>query len=271
MPEHDRTNSVGYIVGFAVAICLGCAVVVAASAVGLKPLQDKNARVDRLTKVLEVAGLVSSDEELNAEQIIARFEQNIDARIIDMKTGEYNSTVDPSTFDQRSAAKDPKRSFKAPPNSAKVFRLPHHALVYQVKKSDTVDQVILPIQGYGLWSTLYGYLAMKADGQTITGITFYEHGETPGLGGEVENPRWQAKWKGRKAYSDDGKVAIKVIKGAAGSPQNDPHSVDGLSGATITSRGVSHTLEFWLGKNGFGPYLDRFRTVTAAVHGDKIR
>ncbi|MEM6531818.1 MAG: Na(+)-translocating NADH-quinone reductase subunit C [Myxococcota bacterium] len=257
-------NSIGYIVGFAVAVCLGCAIFVAAAAVGLKPIQDKNARVDRLTKVLEVAGLIQDDETLTAEQVIERFDSNIKARIVNMKTGAYNDEVDATTYDQRKASKDPATSYEAPENPAKVFRLPNNALVYQVIKDEDVDQLILPIQGYGLWSTLYGYLAMKSDAQTITGITFYEHGETPGLGGEVENPRWQAKWNGRKAYAEDGTVAIEVIKGAAGTPESDPHSVDGLSGATITSRGVTNTLDFWLGENGFGPYLAKFRTVTTA-------
>ncbi|MEL6544175.1 MAG: Na(+)-translocating NADH-quinone reductase subunit C [Myxococcota bacterium] len=259
MSESDRTNSVGYIVGFAIAVCLACAVLVAAAAVALKPMQDKNARVDRLSKVLGVAGLISDDETLTDEEVFARFEKNIEAKIVTMKTGEYDTTIDASDYDQRKASKDPATSFKAPDNPAKVFRLPNHALVYQVKKEGAVDQLILPIQGYGLWSTLYGYLAMKSDAQTITGITFYEHGETPGLGGEVENPRWQAKWNGRKAFAQDGTVQIEVVKGAAGNAEQDPYKVDGLSGATITSRGVTNTLDFWLGENGFGPYLEKVR------------
>jgi Na+-transporting NADH:ubiquinone oxidoreductase subunit C len=118
--------------------------------------------------------------------------------------------------------------------------------------------LVLPIQGLGLWSTLYGFLAIDADGNTIRGITYYQHAETPGLGGEVDNPRWKSLWPGRKIY-DDGEPAIQVIKGAAGPPAQDPYRVDGLSGATLTSNGVTFMLEFWLGPNGFGPYLDRLR------------
>lgn len=259
MSEPDRKNSVGYIVGFALAVCLACAVLVAAAAVGLKPIQDKNARVDRLTKVLDVAGLIQKGEKLGAEEVIQRFEANIEAKAINMKTGEYDESFDTTTYDQRKAAKNPEMSFEAPPNPAKVFRLPNHGLVYQVMDEGRVDQLILPIQGYGLWSTMYGYLALDSDGQTITGITFYEHGETPGLGGEIENPTWQAKWEGRKVYGDDGTVAVQVVKGPAGPPEQEPYEVDGLSGATITSRGVTNTLDFWLGENGFGPFLERIR------------
>lgn len=265
MPESDRRNSVSYIVVFAVAVCLGCAVLVAGAAVGLKPLQDKNQRVDRLSKVLEVAGLLEPGETISDEDVIARFEENIEPRIIELQSGDYDPSIDATTFDQRRAANDPATSVAAPPNAAKVMRLPLHALVYHVKEADGVDQLILPIQGYGLWSTLYGYLAMKGDAQTITGITFYEHGETPGLGGEVENPRWQAKWRNRKAYASDGSVAIQVIKGSAGGPDAEPYRVDGLSGATITSRGVTNTLAFWLGQEGFGPYLTKFRNEQGAT------
>jgi Na+-transporting NADH:ubiquinone oxidoreductase subunit C len=265
MPAPDRKNSVPYILGFAVAVCLACAMLVATAAVGLKPLQDKNARVDRLTRVLEVAGLIGRTERLSAEEVIRRFEEHIEPRIVELESGEYNDgAVDPATYDPREAASDPSQSRPAPRNEARVRRLPINALVYHVKKEGQVEQVILPIRGYGLWSTMYGYLAMKRDGRTISGITFYEHGETPGLGGEIENPRWQAKWPGRKAYGPGGEVRIEVVKGAVGPPEEAPHSVDGLSGATITSRGVTNTLDFWLGEHAFGPYLDKFRTHQGA-------
>lgn len=265
MSAPDRKNSVPYILGFAVAVCLVCAMLVASAAVGLKPIQDRNARVDRLTRVLEVAGLVQARERLSAQEVIERFEAHIEPRVVDLKTGEYNEgAVDPATYDQRKAASDPSTSRPAPSNAAKVSRLPLNALVYHVKKDGQVDQIILPIQGYGLWSTMYGYLAIDRDGETISGITFYEHGETPGLGGEIENPRWQAKWKGRKVYGPEGEVRIEVVKGAAGPPDEAPYQVDGLSGATITSRGVTHTVDFWLGDEAFGPYLEKFRSQRGA-------
>jgi Na+-transporting NADH:ubiquinone oxidoreductase subunit C len=124
--------------------------------------------------------------------------------------------------------------------------------------------IVLPIEGYGLWSTLYGFLAVEADTTTVRGITYYQHGETPGLGGEVDNPAWRAAWIGRKAFDQDFEPAIQVIKGQAGRPEQDPHHVDGLTGATITSRGVTNMMRFWLGPDGFGPYLARFRETHAA-------
>lgn len=257
-------NSTGYIVGFATALCGVCAIFVAASAVGLKDRQEINKLLDRQSKVLAVAGLMKPDESLTREQIQARYDASIKARVVDLKTGKYVDDVDANEYDQRKASKDPAKSKQAPDNAAQVSRVPHQALVYQVMDEGRVSALIIPIVGNGLWSTMYGFLALQADAQTISGITFYEHGETPGLGGEVENPKWQALWNGRKAFNAEGEVAIEVIKGNAGPPSEDPHRVDGLSGATITSRGVSATLAFWLGKNGYGPYLERFRGTAGA-------
>src|SRR5262249_21974321 len=143
--------------------------------------------------------------------------------------------IEAAGFDQRKAQKDPAQSHEAPPNQAKVLRVPNNALVYNVLKNGQVDTIILPIEGYGLWSTLYGFLALDKDGNTVKGITFYQHGETPGLGGEVDNPKWKALWPGRKVYGPDGKPQLGVVKGQAGPAKDDPFRVDGLSGATITS------------------------------------
>jgi Na+-transporting NADH:ubiquinone oxidoreductase subunit C len=189
----------------------------------------------------------------------ALFEEAIRPRVIDLETGEESTDVDTSGYDQRSAAKDPETSRPAPRNPAKVMRVPNDGLVYEVVRSGVVESIILPIEGMGLWSVLYGYIALDPDLRTIRGITYYEHGETAGLGGEVENPRWKSLWTGRKAFDERGNVKIRVKKGAAGPPSEDPYQVDGLSGATLTSRGVTNMLQFWLGENGFGPYLARLR------------
>jgi len=254
----DR-NSVGYTLGFAALVCLLCAIPIAVAAVSLKPAQLRNQRVDRLSKVLGVAGLIAPGERLGATEIEARFQASIVPQAVELRTGELTDAVDPATYDQRRAAADPALGARAPVNPARVQRVPNVGLVYQVMRDGQVQALVLPIEGYGLWSTMYGYLALEADGRTVSGITFYEHGETPGLGGEVENPRWQASWRGRKAFDEAGRVKLQVVKGAAGPPERDPFRVDGLSGATITSRGVSNTLDFWLGPSGFGPYLAAYR------------
>ena len=128
--------------------------------------------------------------------------------------------------------------------------------------------MILPVHGKGLWSTLYGYLALDSDLTTINGFAFYEHGETPGLGGEVDNPRWKAQWIGKKAFDQEGNIKIKVLKGKVNPKSSDlQHEIDGLAGATITARGVDSLLRYWLGESGFKPLLDRTRSKGGKDNG----
>ncbi len=252
-------HSARHTVIFTVLLCVVFSVLVSSVATSLKDRQDRNATLDRIKNVLTVAGLRESDESLSGDEIMSRFESGLVARAVELSSGRYVDEIDALQFDQRKAAKDPEQSREAPTNPAKVRRLPDHAVVYLIQEAGETVGVVVPIEGYGLWSTLYGYLALGPDGNTIRGITYYSHGETAGLGGEVDNPNWKAKWPGRQAFDAKGKPAIRVKKGAAGPPADDPFQVDGLSGATITSTGVTNMLEFWLGRNGFGPYLKKFK------------
>ena len=254
-------RSTQYIIGFAAAVCLVCGIVVAGSAESLRERQEVNQQLDKKKKVLGVVSLYESGEEITPDEIDKRFADNIEAKLVDLGTGQYVdvSAEELAAFDQRKARQDPARSQAAGSNAAQVARVPNQALVFLKLKDGKVDQLVLPIEGKGLWSTLYGYIALESDTNTIAGITFYEHGETPGLGGEVENPSWQALWPGRKAFDGQWSPKINVKKGAAGSVSEDPHNVDGLSGATITGRGVGHLLQFWLDEERFGAYLANFR------------
>ena len=254
--------SKNYIVGFAGGICVFCSIFVAGSAVALKDRQDVNAVVDKQTQVLKVAGLVKEGEAIAAAEVGKRFEENLVPRVVDLETGKYVEDADAANFDMDAAMKDPATSEAAPANDAKVQRLPKQALVYELKgEGGKIDALILPVEGKGLWSTLKGYIALKPDTTTVAGLTFYSHAETPGLGGEVDNPKWKALWPGRKVFpgKDDWTPKLQAIKGQAGPAADDPYRVDGLSGATITSRGVTHLVQFWLGDEAFGPYLENMR------------
>ncbi len=213
-----------YNLWFCTAVCVVSAVCVSVTAVVLKDRQEENAALDKKRNVLVAAGLADSSERLSGEEIDSRFGP-IRQVVIDLKTGE-ETDVDPVGFDQRKATADPKTSEAAPPNTAKVRRLPNQALVYRLEdESGDLEMLILPIEGKGLWSTLYGFLSLDADMNTIKGITFYEHGETPGLGGEVDNPGWKALWKERKAFGPGGDLGNRSHQGAGragvrGSPQS---------------------------------------------------
>ena len=252
-------GSVGYNLAFAAGVCLVCAVVVSSSAIALADRQDRNAALDKQKNVLLAAGLATDGENLSTDEVAARFAPMTQV-VVDLASGAVIDDVDPAGFDQRAAASDPTRSRVAPENLARVVRLPTAALVYEVRNaSDDLEMVVLPVEGLGLWGTLYGFVALEGDLRTVVGLTFYEHKETPGLGGEVDNPRWKALWTGRLAFDETWTPVITVVKGRAGSVADDPHGVDGLSGATITGRGVTNLVRFWLGPDGFGPYLARLR------------
>ena len=144
-------------------------------------------------------------------------------------------------------------------DQAKISRRENQALVYIVESKGEFDKINLPVHGYGLWSTLYGFVALESDLNTIAGLGFYEHGETPGLGGEVDNPRWKALWPEKQVYKE-GRVAIQLVKGVVDPGSIDSsYQVDGLSGATLTSTGITNLLQFWLGQNGFQTFISNFK------------
>jgi Na+-transporting NADH:ubiquinone oxidoreductase subunit C len=190
--------SVRYIILFSLAVCGVCAVFVSSLAVSLAEKQEVNAILDKKKNVLKAAGMLGPDEEIEAATVEERF-ASFEPVVIDLDTGKKVEDIDPTTFEQQKAKKDPARSEPAPSNNAGISRVPNHALVYEKKADDgSLDMVILPVEGYGLWSTLLGFLAVDSDLDTIRGLAYYDHKETPGLGGEVDNPNWKAAWPGRK-------------------------------------------------------------------------
>ncbi len=235
----------------ALALCLVCSILVSTAAVALKPLQVRNQELDKQVNLLEVAGL------LRPGKSIDELFKQVEPKVVDLATGKYVESIDPTEYDQRLAAKDPQQSVEIPPDRdlAGIRRRAKYASVYLVKEGDKTKYLILPIHGAGLYSVLYGFLALESDGNTVFGLQYYEQGETAGLGSEVTNPKWRSKWKGKRLFDDRGALQIEVTKGASGDFQ-----VDALSGATLTSRGVTNMLHYWLGKDGFGPYLKQFRS-----------
>jgi Na+-transporting NADH:ubiquinone oxidoreductase subunit C len=256
-----KTDSTRYTIAFAAAVCVVCALLVAVSAVGLRERQQTNAQLYQQKNVLFAAGLVQPDEDLSGQELLRIFDARIKVRLIDLRTGELlpEGKIDEKSYDQRHARNDPELSRPAPPNEAQIARLPLYVKAYFVMDGDRVGEVVLPIEGVGMWGTLYGFIAIDRDGNTIRGLTYYEQKETPGLGGESANPKWQAHWRGRKIYDQNWEPRITLVKGDVGPPGQDPYHVDALSGATITSNGISRMMAFWLGDDGYRRFLRRFR------------
>lgn len=239
------------------AVCLVCSIIVAGAAVGLRSTQLKNKEIDKQSNILAVAGLETD------KTVSEIFKTNIQTKLVDLQTGEFVNDVagvSANNYDQRKAAKDPSTSIalSGQDNIAKIGRRANVATIYLVSSDEgKLERIILPVHGAGLWSTMYAFVAVQPNGNTIDGITYYEQGETPGLGGEVENSRWRSLFVGKELFDRNGLPAIKIAKGQA--PADSKHEVDGLSGATLTSVGVEHTFTFWLGKLGYGPFLNKVR------------
>ena len=243
----------------ALTLCIVCAVVVSSAAVFLRPSQEANKLLDLKTNILASAGLLQEGVDVETQ-----FEK-INVKLVDMETGRYTNEIDADTYDQRKASSDPALSIalSSSEDIAKIKRRANFSKVYIVENASGIEKVILPIKGYGLWSTLYGFIALEADLQTVAGIGFYEHTETPGLGGEVDNPKWKASWIGKSAYKNDALV-LEVIKGKVDNAREGADSqIDGLAGATLTTKGVDNLIKYWLGEQGFKPFIENLKTGEA--------
>ena len=251
----QNKDSIKNILMIGIGLCLVCAAVISIIAVGLKELQKNNAILDQQKKIVAAAdlqGFYGSTEAAfdSIEEIIIDIEEGL---ITNDSTEKYDLSKelrDPSRHIVLSSIED-IATIKKRENFSKIF------LEY---REDQLNTVILPVRGYGLWGILYGYLAISSDLNTIVGLEFYEHKETPGLGAEVDNPKWKALWRGKKIYDENGEILIKVVKGKVDNNSDmSTYEVDGLSGATLTSNGVSSLLAYWLSDSGFKKFLNNLK------------
>jgi Na+-transporting NADH:ubiquinone oxidoreductase subunit C len=245
-------DSPAKVVAVTVAVCLVCSVVVSAAAVILKPVQTRNGELARQEEILKVAGLYSPGVD------VAQAFTAIETYYVDLDTGREVPELPEGAL---------ARSTPLPKDVdiAGIGSRPVYSPVYRLRRGAKVETLVVPIYGKGLWSTVHGFVALTPDGRMVKDVTFYDHGETPGLGGEISNPSWQAKWEGKQIYGEDGGVALRVIKGTPkpGSP-DAAHQIDGLSGATLTGNGITHLIQFWFGAQGYGPFLTRLAQSTHA-------
>jgi Na+-transporting NADH:ubiquinone oxidoreductase subunit C len=256
-------DSLKNIIGVALGVCLVCSILVSTAAVALKPRQVANETLEKRKNVLIAGDLMKKGEKVDIDAIFA---EKIQPVLINLETGQQlpkekmTGKLAPEKFDVKKISKDPDTSRRttAEEEKAGIKRVPINMMIYRVKEGNGYSKIIFPVHGSGLWSVMYGFLALDKDLKTVKGFTIYEHGETPGLGGEVENPRWQASWKGKIAFDDEGKYKLNVrAKGLAVPGSTD--EIDGLSGATLTSQGMKDLFDFWFGPAGYGPFLDKLR------------
>jgi len=243
----------------AFAVSLVCALVVSTAAVLLEPYQRANKERDRESRILEIVRRLPGSEELLGAAATAK----IRVEMVELATGRAVRGMDAASYDQRKAAADPGQSIPIPKEQdlAGIRRRAKFAPVTLVERQGEIELIILPVYGAGYASTIYGFLALKGDGDTVVALSFFEHAETPGLGAELVSPDWLVKWPGKQVRDEAGAVRIGVVKGRVDpASAGAAHEVDGISGATRTSDGVTNMLRFWLGEHGFGPYLEPIRS-----------
>jgi Na+-transporting NADH:ubiquinone oxidoreductase subunit C len=242
----------------ALTVSLVCALMVSTTAVLLRPIQDSNRENERQQEILKIVERLPGIEEL-FESVDAG---SVEAHVVEIATGNYTRAFDPTNYDQRAAARDPQLSIEIPPERdiAGIKRRARYATVYTMKRAGETKLIILPVHGGGYASTLYGFLALEGNANTVVALSFYEHGETPGMGARIDSAEWRNQWQGKKLYDEQGRLRIGVAKGPIDFVNPDfAYQVDGLTGATRTSDGVTNLLHFWLGDYGFGPYLNKRR------------
>lgn len=255
----------------ALVLSLVCATVVATAAVALRPIQAKNAELERRRNILLAAGLYDADDP--AKRDVEQLFERVETRLVDLESGDFIEG-DAATFDAEQDAKTDETGKAIEPGQdiAGIKRRAKTAAIYLINdEKGQLTQYVFPIKGKGLWSTMYGFLAVKPDLRTVNGITWYKQGETPGLGGEISAQWFMDEWPGKSIYGPEGfsedeefgNVEVRVIKGNA-EPGHAYH-VDGISGATITSNGVTNTMRYWFGPDGFGPFIAKHAPQTESA------
>ncbi len=249
----------------AILLCLVCSVAVSSLAVGLRSTQKQKKEEFRQQNILKAAGLWPDGPDAGDINTTALFEQHITPVVLDFRKDKLTKAWQPGApeIETEAALRDEKLSQEINGSDetgsdvAGIRRRETYATIYEVREGDRLKTLVLPIRGYGLWSTLWGFIALDFSNATadptslkVVGLTYYKHAETPGLGGEVDNPSWKQKWNDKQVFDSNWAVQLEVAKNATGSYQ-----VDALSGATLTSNGVSNMLLYWLGESGYGLYL----------------
>ena len=240
-----------------VGLCLLCSAIISLIAIQLRSVQNENVVKDMQKKIVSSAGLQLEYGSVENAMM------NIKTIVVDLDQGKIVD-INPNSYElSKELREEGKYKFLSAENDiASIKKREKYSKVYIEYKDDKINTLILPVRGYGLWGILYGYLAIKSDFNTVAGLEFYEHKETPGLGAEIDNPKWKALWKGKKIYQENGEVSLKVIKGnVLASSDNVNYEVDGLSGATLTCNGVTNLIAYWMGSDGFLNFINNLREL----------
>ncbi|WP_394130552.1 Na(+)-translocating NADH-quinone reductase subunit C [Shewanella maritima] len=239
---------------FIICLSLVCSFMITGTAEVLKERKLVKQRDEVQRFVLRSAGIEVTDD------FRETFAQRIKPKLLELDTGKLSDRDAILDFDERMAAINPDTSMQPEKDLAKIGRRANQVRIYQVfDENNQLSTLVLPVYGKGLWSIIYGYVAVEMDLNTIKNITFYEHGETPGIADFVTDSSWLSLWQGKQLFDDKGKLAIKVVKG--GADAGDIHGVDGVSGATRTGVGIQRAVHFWFGEEGYQTFFSQLATT----------
>lgn len=239
-------QSNGYIIGFAVAMTVILGGLLAFTAVSLKPEQEKQVLLDTKKQILTAVGITGEDKAKLAEI----FDKQVKAIVVNVEGDEVS-------YDGEILKISSKTEYKKKDKAAKL--LPVYKLMSEA--GDKVETYVFPVYGYGLWNDIWGYVALEPDMNTVKGVIFAHKGETPGLGARISDESIQDRYKGKKIYKGTDLVAVDMLKGEGNANIND-NQVDGMSGATLTAKGLNSMLVDYLGM--YEAYMKK-QKGTAAV------
>lgn len=222
-------KSDSYTVFFAAIICIACSLTLSVTSALLRERQDEQSELDRRLNILKAFDVPIRDAQgrkLGVQEVNRIFGEHIQEVVIDTSSGQVVPNL--SSFDLTRAQIESRE------------KLP----LYEWRDGDEIRKVAFPTSGKGLWSTIYGYMALDSDLDTILGVTFYRHGETPGLGGEISADWFQNQFRGKKILRNGKLQTFQIVKGRVADryPSGNDHAVDGISGATLTGKGINQFL-----------------------------
>jgi len=254
-----KRDSLGKTLFVAFSIVLVCSLLVTGAVTLLRPIQAAQKAPQNFQRILQVAGLIKQDVEIDKQENMVELFQQIEISILDLNTASYITPSASNKFDYRQSLSEPQSTTPLSKSAdlANIERKPKQMPIYWVHSSTSKAKIVLPIYGKGMWSMIHGYIALERDFNTIAGVYFYEQADTPGIGELIQQSDWSTSWQGKKLYDANGNLALQINKSKSSSKST--HQIDGITGATKTVNGVINLIHFWFGEQGYRSFLSKQR------------
>ena len=237
-------QSNGYIVFYSALLTIACGGLLAFASQALKPLQDANIELERKANVLSTVMNLEEGADINKlyESRIRELVIDFSGNLVDKKAVDVNVGVE----------------YKKKPEDR---LLPVYEFI-SATDPEKVENAVIPVFGFGLWNTIAGFVALESDFNTIKGVSYSHAGETPGLGARIATAEIQERYKGKQIFQGTNLVSVVMQKGEGMDYSSDPHKIDGMSGATLTGKGVNNMLKEYFGC--YQKYLEKNKSSNQA-------